>query len=181
MVGTLPVAPVQLPIFRNRTYIRFAHLDSSLEWYIRNGYLPDPNNPTLIIYNKGNECTEVTNGWSATVTDSNTSFSKNTDNMSLIRNSNSGNIMVFTNKPINVTNFESITLKYKAVGDAYIVLSSNRATGTSLVENHIKLSPVSDYVETTIDISSINGNKYIGFYCNEENTSINIMEVILNY
>ena len=31
MVGTLPVAPVQLPIFRNRTYIRFAHLDSSLE------------------------------------------------------------------------------------------------------------------------------------------------------
>ena len=31
MVGTLPVAPVQLPIFRNRTYIRFTHLDSSLE------------------------------------------------------------------------------------------------------------------------------------------------------
>lgn len=30
MVGTLPVAPVQLPIFRNRTYIRFTHLDSSL-------------------------------------------------------------------------------------------------------------------------------------------------------
>ena len=31
MVGTLPVAPVQLPIFRSRTYIRFTHLDSSLE------------------------------------------------------------------------------------------------------------------------------------------------------
>ena len=30
MVGTLPVAPVQLPIFRNRTYIRFTHLDNSL-------------------------------------------------------------------------------------------------------------------------------------------------------
>ena len=30
MVGTLPVAPVQLPIFRNRTYIPFSHLDSSL-------------------------------------------------------------------------------------------------------------------------------------------------------
>ena len=30
MVGTLPVAPVQLPIFRSRTYIRFTHLDSSL-------------------------------------------------------------------------------------------------------------------------------------------------------
>ena len=30
MVGTLPVAPVQLPIFRNRTYIRFTRLDSSL-------------------------------------------------------------------------------------------------------------------------------------------------------
>ena len=30
MVGTLPVAPVLLPISRNRTYIRFDHLDSSL-------------------------------------------------------------------------------------------------------------------------------------------------------
>ena len=30
MAGTLPVAPVQLPIFRNRTYIRFTNLDSSL-------------------------------------------------------------------------------------------------------------------------------------------------------
>ena len=30
MVGTLPVAPVQLPISRSRTYIRFNHLDSSL-------------------------------------------------------------------------------------------------------------------------------------------------------
>ena len=30
MVGTLPVAPVQLPIFRSRTYIRFNKLDSSL-------------------------------------------------------------------------------------------------------------------------------------------------------
>ena len=30
MVGTLPVAPVQLPIFRNRTYIRFNKLDNSL-------------------------------------------------------------------------------------------------------------------------------------------------------
>lgn len=30
MVGTLPVAPVQLPIFQNRTYIRFAQLDNSL-------------------------------------------------------------------------------------------------------------------------------------------------------
>lgn len=30
MVGTLPVAPVQLPIFRNRTYIRFTNLDNSL-------------------------------------------------------------------------------------------------------------------------------------------------------
>ena len=30
MVGTLPVAPVQLPIFQNRTYIRFNHIDSSL-------------------------------------------------------------------------------------------------------------------------------------------------------
>ena len=32
MVGTLPVAPVQLPIFRSRTYIRFTHLDRSLTW-----------------------------------------------------------------------------------------------------------------------------------------------------
>ena len=47
MVGTLPVAPVQLPIFRNRTYIRFKHLDSSLQWFIDNGYLPDPNNPNI--------------------------------------------------------------------------------------------------------------------------------------
>ena len=31
MVGTLPVAPVQLPIFRNRTYILFNHLDNSLD------------------------------------------------------------------------------------------------------------------------------------------------------
>lgn len=31
MVGTLPVAPVQLPISRSRTYIRFDQLDSSLE------------------------------------------------------------------------------------------------------------------------------------------------------
>ena len=30
MVGTLPVAPVQLPISRSRTYIRFNQLDSSL-------------------------------------------------------------------------------------------------------------------------------------------------------
>lgn len=156
-------------------------INSSLEWYIRNGYLPDPNNPTLNIYNKGNECTEVTNGWSATVTDDNTSFSKNTDNMSLIRNSNSGNIIVFTNKPINVTNFESITLKYKSGDNVYISLSSNRTSSTSSAENSIKLLPASDYIETTIDISSITGNKYVGFYCNEENTSINIMEVILNY
>ena len=33
MVGTLPVAPVQLPIFRSRTYIRFTHLDSSLKFF----------------------------------------------------------------------------------------------------------------------------------------------------
>lgn len=32
MVGTLPVAPVQLPISRSGTYIRFNQLDSSLEW-----------------------------------------------------------------------------------------------------------------------------------------------------
>ena len=32
MVGTLPVAPVQLPIFRNRTYIRFTNLDNRLNY-----------------------------------------------------------------------------------------------------------------------------------------------------
>ena len=177
MVGTLPVAPVQLPIFRNRTYIRFTHLDSSLKWFIDNGYLPDPSGDFSSIYKDGVINKNVV-GLLSAYAFRNSSWIGAGANSPSISNSGSTLIMespsnvseggsVFSENKINLSKFSKLkfTGLFSVPTSATVIIgfTSDKNDNFAFVKS-LELSTNSVSSSYEIDISDITGSYYFAVF-----------------
>lgn len=123
--------------------------NDSLQWFIDNGFLPNPNESLTYLFKDGDECTNITGGWSGSGTGN---FAN--DNGQLTVTSTSNNHMyLYTNSKVDLTNYHTLTFIGNIFNDCKISISDNQ---TSDDGNEVAFSG-----NHSIDVSGYTGAYYI--------------------
>ena len=145
-------------------------LNSSLAYWIANGYLPDPNNPIIYLYNNGDENTAITGGFANTgytidgITP--TQLSKNTSSIELTNASSGSYICIGTQQPVNVSNYTKLKITIDVNSSAGYGLCVGMGSNKSISE---VLKTINTSGTHEIDISTYSGNNYIAIWCGGSN------------
>lgn len=147
-----------------------------------------------MLYDYGDECADITGGWDNTYTDGGGTFTKNTDNMYLYVKGTNYKKCASTLKPINITDYDSFFVNYKAsrTSTAYCFaiagfVYSNSDTIENLgysnnVSDSLKLTPSGTSCEgiLSLDISSYSEICYPMIKAQTNNSSYSTSVYIYN-
>ena len=132
-------------------------------------------NKILYLYNKGDECTDVTGGIGAyKVRESGYTFTsssviKDVDSITikLLRSNGSNSGGAITNNAIDLTNYKKICINATSIisTDNHCILSISKTLGTTFFDTKEAYAHVNDVGIIELDISSVTGSYYVGV-CN---------------
>lgn len=150
-----------------------------------------PPTSNLYLYNRGDECSDVTGGWSVMAYRSSYTTSqaitKNTDNIQLTCKgtaASTGEISYTHATAVDVTAYTTLHAICKnKYADDYVIIGIDNvknsgelgsSTPTSLMTASARTHSATE-VEVTLDISSITGNQYIHMIFSEEYSGGNVL------
>lgn len=134
-----------------------AQLNSDIQYWIDNAYLPDPDNPstTMYLYNAGNECTSITGGWDGNIIN-NGAFKKFADRINIMATGGISGASVATVKTINLKPYSKLVLIHSNVNTNLSTNNLSIQLGDTVIHTSSYTSGFSKKVDE-IDVSTYNG------------------------
>lgn len=179
-LGNVQVYPMQAQQYLNGAW-------TEVSGFLRmNGEWSELAYPSVYLYNRGDQCTDITSGWAANKWGGNYTF--NTDNIYLTV-SNGGNqpSAVQTKQPIDVTKYKTLRFIGNVPGNgtgqvtfgllpSYLVSTTTPDTMLNGFAAKWQNQIGGGSINKTLDISSYSGEYYVGLFTRE---NIYIYEFIL--
>lgn len=150
-----------------KQYISGAFVDVTAKSYQGGEWV----NWTTYLYNKGDQCTDLTGGWNV-YKESNSGYDVNFNNADISITHNGGNdswsASVFTKETIDVTNYTKLILdmryKHHYTNSAFTagLTSAPKNYPSFIAKTEIRRTDETQ-VQVTVDLSGVEGNYYVGF------------------